>query len=52
MGIDAKLIRDARDWIADAFSDVDADELSDAVVVWGVRNHYLGGWDQFVADGR
>ena len=45
------LISEARGWIADAFSDVDADALSDKVVRWGIDNHYDGGWAQFVADG-
>lgn len=45
------LISEARDWIADAFSDVDASELSDTDVYFGVQRHYDGGWAQFVADG-
>jgi hypothetical protein len=47
---DAQLISEARGWIADCFSDVDAGALSDEVVRWGIRNHYAGGWAQFVAD--
>jgi hypothetical protein len=45
------LITEARGWIADAFSDVDAGELTDAQVRRGVEHHYEGGWAQFASDG-
>ena len=47
----ADLITEARDWIDDAFSDVDAYALTDAEVRRGVERHYEGGWSQFVSDG-
>jgi hypothetical protein len=47
---DAQLIREARGWIADCFGDVNVEDLGDEVVRWGIRNHYAGGWAQFVAD--
>ena len=45
------LINEARNWIADAFSDVDVEDLTDAEVCRGVQRHYCGGWAQFVRDG-
>ncbi len=45
------LLGEARDWIADCFSDVDAYALTDAEVQRGVERHYEGGWCQFVKDG-
>lgn len=45
------LINEAREWIADAFSDVDAYELSDAEVQRGIERFYDGGWRGFVRDG-
>ena len=45
-------IRDARDWIADCFDDVDAWELSDDAVWQGIERHYEGGVDQFMRDGQ
>jgi len=44
------LVADARDWIADAFTGVDAEKLSASEVRRGVQRHYEGGWSAFVAD--
>jgi hypothetical protein len=50
--ITTEQITEARAWIADCYwGDLDdASELSDAEVVQGVKNHYDGGWTQFLAD--
>ena len=44
---DQELIRQARNWIADTFSDVDAASLSDFQVRKGVEQHFTGGWAAF-----
>lgn len=44
------LLAEMRGWIKDCFSDVDAADLDDVEVVAGVKRHYVGGVDQFVAD--
>ena len=43
----------ARDWIADCIwaDDIDPYSLTDDQVIRGIRRHYDGGWDGFIADG-
>ena len=46
----ATQLQEARDWIADCFEDA-PDDLTDWEVIDGIKRHYLGGVDQFIADG-
>ena len=47
---EAALYREARDWIADCWDDVDVASLSDAEIRAGVQRHYEGGWAAFARD--
>jgi hypothetical protein len=50
---EAKLIKEAREWVAECMWREDPeelDELTDAQIKRGVNRHYDGGWSGFIRD--
>lgn len=47
--MNAILLHEARQWIADVFEDAPK-RLTNAEVINGISRHYAGGWSQFTRD--
>ena len=46
--IDARVLAEMRDWLADCFGDDETEGMSDAEVIRGVNRNYEGGVDAFL----